>query len=499
MYLKKLSALIIFTLSLSVVISCELEVPIGEMVRAKQQIAVAKEAGAEKYDPENLKKAEAAQILSHEKMKAEDSDGALKASEEAYRLAKAAADTSWPLLAADTIKEASDIIKTVDDMNAAVFAAEEFSAAEASLRKAEGLRDESNFRDSYYAARGAINSADKAKEISAAEMPSVRDKINVLQSRIDNAAASELSADSSELLTGATSDLNSATESLEAGNIKAAAAGIADAEEKIIQAEKEGRKVSMGKRIAAAESKAADLKSSGGSEFAADELSEADDFISAAKENLSENPEDAAAAITKAENSLSAASEAVLRGKATEKLSAVEQLYDRISERDREESAAADLKTAYSFIQESSDHLSSGRYKESIASSERAESILNSVSVALDRVSGQKDTGDKTAPDDKGDVEPSARTYTVQYRKKNTDCLWRIAAKEYKDARLWPLIYTANKEQIKDPDLIFPGQKLVIPPVPAKKTKTEEPDKNKEAVKPEGEDTEKTDKTDEGA
>ncbi len=37
----------------------------------------------------------------------------------------------------------------------------------------------------------------------------------------------------------------------------------------------------------------------------------------------------------------------------------------------------------------------------------------------------------------------------------------------YKDARLWPLIYVANKDHIKDPDLIFPGQKLVIPAIPS--------------------------------
>jgi len=30
----------------------------------------------------------------------------------------------------------------------------------------------------------------------------------------------------------------------------------------------------------------------------------------------------------------------------------------------------------------------------------------------------------------------------------------------------WPLIYAANKAQIKNPNLIFPGQKLINPKIP---------------------------------
>jgi len=40
--------------------------------------------------------------------------------------------------------------------------------------------------------------------------------------------------------------------------------------------------------------------------------------------------------------------------------------------------------------------------------------------------------------------------------------LWRISEKEYLNPFMWPLIYWANKGQIKDPDLIFPGQVFKI-------------------------------------
>jgi nucleoid-associated protein YgaU len=45
------------------------------------------------------------------------------------------------------------------------------------------------------------------------------------------------------------------------------------------------------------------------------------------------------------------------------------------------------------------------------------------------------------------------------------ESLWRIAKYEavYNNPRYWPLLYWKNREQIKDPDLIFPGQELRVP------------------------------------
>lgn len=58
------------------------------------------------------------------------------------------------------------------------------------------------------------------------------------------------------------------------------------------------------------------------------------------------------------------------------------------------------------------------------------------------------------------------QSYTVQYRKVATDCLWRIAAREeiFDNAYLWPKIWRSNRRVIQNPDLIYPGQVLIIPP-----------------------------------
>ncbi len=43
------------------------------------------------------------------------------------------------------------------------------------------------------------------------------------------------------------------------------------------------------------------------------------------------------------------------------------------------------------------------------------------------------------------------------------DSLSKIAKRHYGDANKWNRIFEANRDQIKDPDLIHPGQKLTIP------------------------------------
>ena len=54
---------------------------------------------------------------------------------------------------------------------------------------------------------------------------------------------------------------------------------------------------------------------------------------------------------------------------------------------------------------------------------------------------------------------PAPRTYVVV----RGDCLWTIAKRYYGSGPLWPRIYDANRSQIKNPNLIYPGQRFVIP------------------------------------
>jgi nucleoid-associated protein YgaU len=65
------------------------------------------------------------------------------------------------------------------------------------------------------------------------------------------------------------------------------------------------------------------------------------------------------------------------------------------------------------------------------------------------------------SPPAAGTGAPSARTHTVV----SGDSLSKIAKREYGDAQKWHAIYEANRDKIKNPDLIHPGQVLTIPPL----------------------------------
>jgi len=53
----------------------------------------------------------------------------------------------------------------------------------------------------------------------------------------------------------------------------------------------------------------------------------------------------------------------------------------------------------------------------------------------------------------------------ISYSVVKGDCLWNIAKKKehYGNGFAWPVIYQANRDQIKNPDLIFPNQTFKIP------------------------------------
>ena len=58
----------------------------------------------------------------------------------------------------------------------------------------------------------------------------------------------------------------------------------------------------------------------------------------------------------------------------------------------------------------------------------------------------------------------SSTTATKIYTVVGGDSLSKIAKLEYCDANAWKQIYEANRDILKDPDKIFPGQNLKIPP-----------------------------------
>jgi nucleoid-associated protein YgaU len=80
--------------------------------------------------------------------------------------------------------------------------------------------------------------------------------------------------------------------------------------------------------------------------------------------------------------------------------------------------------------------------------------------------------GDEKNDDDRPDFSdvqggasstaPASQVYQT-YEVKSGDNLSKIAKRVYGNANAWKRIFEANRDVLKDPDTIFPGQKLKIP------------------------------------
>lgn len=430
-----LSSLVVF-----VSVSCSMKVPIKVMSRAKTGITRADEVKADKYAPEELKKAQDELLKSHEyAVKDEDAKKAQESAENSVKNSKLAVEKSLPLLARDTLAEANEIYQEAIIANAEEYAAEDFFLADEKIGEAESLLKRGSYWESYLKSKEAAVYAANAKDKALQNASALQEKIDSMRSKVTELeflGGREIAPDELDI---AGNNINGAAASLEEKNLKDASVKIADAEEALKTAEKKIWEKIASDKIRAAEEALADLQSSPDADKYTDEL-----------------------------------------GKAASLLGEGRELYTQEF------------------------------YKEAAAKADEALEVLDSVAIAMETmIEEEKIEKEVEAAETEA---PRVIEYVVKYNPEKRDCLWRIALNIYKDARLWPLIYMANIDKIKDPDLIFPGQKFVIPPVPKReelkksgaesaqpeeglpetKEAAEQPD---EAVMPETPGTENTDET----
>ncbi len=87
-----------------------------------------------------------------------------------------------------------------------------------------------------------------------------------------------------------------------------------------------------------------------------------------------------------------------------------------------------------------------------------SQEVREKVILALGNVQGIAEVEDQLSVKQ---PEPEAQFYTVQ----KGDSLSKIAKKFYGDAMKYPVIFEANRPLLSDPDKIYPGQVLRIPPL----------------------------------
>lgn len=61
------------------------------------------------------------------------------------------------------------------------------------------------------------------------------------------------------------------------------------------------------------------------------------------------------------------------------------------------------------------------------------------------------------------EARPGKRTKMRTYKVRKGDTLQKISRRFYGTTKKWTLLYKANKDELKSPDSVYPGQVLVIP------------------------------------
>lgn len=88
---------------------------------------------------------------------------------------------------------------------------------------------------------------------------------------------------------------------------------------------------------------------------------------------------------------------------------------------------------------------------------------FSGVSSRVDSTAQQRDKADFSGVSSKVDSTAAmvgGETYTIQ----KGDTLSAIAKQHYGEASAWKFLFEANRDVLDDPDRIYPGQEIKIPP-----------------------------------
>ena len=138
---------------------------------------------------------------------------------------------------------------------------------------------------------------------------------------------------------------------------------------------------------------------------------------------------------------------------------------EQAQSRNREaRSMGAEWREAWNLIQEAETARDNCNIGDALAAATEAQTA------ASEAIEAYKQEQQQAEPEPMQQDQPereSDRSYTVS----RGDTLWGISGSSvgYNDPYQWPLIYRENQEKIEDPDLIYPGQSLMIEAYPSER------------------------------
>ncbi len=381
-------------------LGCRKKVPIKEMLEARKAIQRAKSVMAEKYAGEEFAKARNSLMESHGKLEDNDDKEAKEEALNSLNWAKIAYDKSVPLLADDTITVAENSIQQANEVYAEHLAEAEFSRAEDYLKKAENNFQNKEYYQAYQDALKADEEAKRARNIAIGKKDILKDSIVEVKLTLEDAEKYGARESAPENYKLAVENLTIAEESYGSLELKKGFSAIEIAK------------------------------------INADEA-----FITAIKKTAGDR-------MTVAEKAVSAAEKAPVNQSRKDEIAAARESLENAK------SSYGDMK-----------------YRESIEASDEAirlASMKEGIVIARETDEGleggkEAEEEGETAETAEEEGEKDYFLYTVKDRTRFHDCLWYIAKRFYNNPYLWPKIYKANNDKIRNPNRIYPGQVLKVP------------------------------------
>ncbi len=395
-------SILMMTALMAVIVACGEPIPIKEMVAARQAITKAYSVKADKYAPEELEKAKTEIFKSHDSVRDKKMDKAKLSADESYKAAVAAYDKALPLLAKDTIDAAEQSMNMAVEAYAEELAKTEYAEAKDILAEANKLYESKKFYDAYKTALDADAKAKNARNVALGNKNKLKDAIDEVKMTLKRAKKYDADKHSPEKYKLAEENVALAEEAYNDLKLKKGFAAIEIAKLNADESYGKSLEESAKAEYANAQVMVEKAKAAEGAAVAKDEMAAAEESLKNSKKMMDD----------------SKFNESIDYSKETARLASIVMVTKKPAE-------------------------------------VKDETTENNVEGKDVSGAGEKDVDGKD--------ESDYLLYTVVRKKVNTDCLWRIAQKFYKKPRKWPVIYKANNDRIKNPNLIYPGWVLKIP------------------------------------
>ncbi|EMJ90193.1 lipoprotein LipL71 [Leptospira meyeri] len=446
-----LSGLVLFSIGF---VNCAQELPLKELELAKSQVERAERLSAEEYAPEEYSEAKKSLVSANEFASEEKASDSKKSADYAISKAYDALEKTLPKLAAKSREEAVTAIDAADEAYAAEYTPEEFKkavtardAGESKLAQADAslasyLREDKDetakelkrtvalqeYEDAHNSFVEAAKISQNAKKVALDRSGSVRQSADEVDAVLEKAYT--YSKGGNPAIDEEKARVASAREDIEAGRLKTA-------DEKIKTA-----RLASASLLATAVKDHAKYRNLQAREVVEDanarfgELNAETYLKSNAKESYASTQEN-----------LGASNESL-------------QASGNLLEQEKFDDSISQSEEAIRLAEISIDQIETLKGKSTVAKKDRKTAETDTTTTAT-----TEETTEKASSSQVEELSGGWKRYTVE-KSNPADCLWRIADREdiYSDAKLWPRIFEANRKSIRNKNLIYPKQKLNIPP-----------------------------------